>query len=58
MYTQILKEILLTIDFEPHHISEFLTYCRERFIGNTVELKNVDKIERKYSHHGPIWWYT
>jgi hypothetical protein len=29
MYTQILKEILLTIDFEQSHINEFLTYCRE-----------------------------
>jgi hypothetical protein len=58
MYTQILKEILLTIDFEPQHINEFLMYCRERFTGNTVELKNVDKIEKEYLHHEPIWWYT
>ena len=35
MYTQILKEILLTIDFEQEHINEFLTYCREQFVGNT-----------------------
>ena len=32
MYTQILKEILLTIDFEQNHIDEFLTYCREQFV--------------------------
>ncbi len=54
MYTQILKEILLIIDFEPQHMHEFLTYCRERFTGNTVELKNVDKIEREYPNHEPI----
>ena len=58
MYTQILKEILLTIDFEQKHIDEFLTYCREQFVGNTIELKNVDKIEKEYRHHQPIWWYT
>src|ERR1700734_577518 len=29
MYTQILKEILLSIDFEQTHIDEFLTYCRK-----------------------------
>jgi tetratricopeptide (TPR) repeat protein len=58
MYTQILKEILLTIDFEQEHINEFLMYCREQFIGNTSELKNVDKIEKEYRHHQPIWWYT
>ena len=58
MYTQILKEILLTIDFEQKHINEFLTYCREQFAGNTIQLKNVDKFEQEYHHHQPIWWYT
>jgi tetratricopeptide (TPR) repeat protein len=58
MYTQILKEILLTIDFEKEHITEFLTYCRDQFAGNNAELKNVDKIEKEYHEHQPIWWYT
>jgi hypothetical protein len=58
MYTQILKEILLTIDFEQKHINEFLTYCRELLSGNTVELKNVDKLKKEYGDHQPIWWYT
>jgi tetratricopeptide (TPR) repeat protein len=58
MYTQILKEILLTIEFDQEHIKEFLTYCREQFAGNYAELKNVDKIEKEYRDHQPIWWYT
>ena len=58
MYTQILREILLTIDFEPKHINEFLDYCREQFAGNTAELDNVDKFQNEYAHHSPIWWYT
>jgi Tfp pilus assembly protein PilF len=58
MYTQILKEILLTIDFEQKHIDEFLTYCREQFTGNIAELKNVDKLKNEYRRHQPIWWYT
>jgi tetratricopeptide (TPR) repeat protein len=58
MYTQILKEILLTIDFEQLQIDEFLTYCREQFVGNSAELKNIDKIEKEYHRHQPIWWYT
>ncbi len=58
MYTQILKEILLTIDFEQGHIKEFFAYCREQFAGNYAELKNVDMIEKDYRHHQPIWWYT
>ena len=58
MYTQILKEILLTIDFQQEHIKEFISYCREQFDGNSAELKNVDKLEKEYDHHTPVWWYT
>ncbi len=58
MYTQILKEILLTIDFEQVHFDEFVIYCREQFVGNPKELTNVDKIEGEYRDHQPIWWYT
>jgi hypothetical protein len=58
MYTQLLKEILLNIDFEQVHINKFLTYCREQFTGNTIELKNINTIEAEYHDHQPIWWYT
>jgi hypothetical protein len=44
MYTQILKEILLTIKFEKKHRIEFLDYCREQFVGNDRELNNIKKI--------------
>ncbi|CAF0912554.1 unnamed protein product [Adineta steineri] len=58
MYTQILKDILLTIKFEDKHIKEFITYCREVFVENEYELQNIDKLERGYHNHIPIWWYT
>jgi hypothetical protein len=58
MYTQLLKEILLTINFEQKHINEFLTYCREQLAGNTYQLRNVNKLEQEYRHYQPIWWYT
>jgi tetratricopeptide (TPR) repeat protein len=58
MYTQILKEILLTIQFEPQCIKEFIIYCREHFDGNTAELKNIDKFEKEYRQYTPVWWYT
>ena len=58
MYTQILKEIILTINFEQKHIDGFLTYCREELAHNNVDLENVDKIQNEYHRHQPIWWYT
>lgn len=58
MYTQILKEILLQIDFTDQHIREFVTYCREVFANNDSRLTNCDIIEREYHIHTPIWWYA
>jgi tetratricopeptide (TPR) repeat protein len=58
MYTQILKKILLTIDFEQVHFNEFLIYCREQLAGNNAELENVEKLCKEYRDHQPIWWYT
>jgi tetratricopeptide (TPR) repeat protein len=58
MYTEIIKEILLNIDFKRQHIDEFFMYCRKQFVGNSIELRNVDKVEREYHNNTPIWWYT
>jgi hypothetical protein len=54
MYTQILKEIFLTIDFEQSHINKFLTYCRKQFVGNNTELRNVENLRKEYRDHRPI----
>jgi tetratricopeptide (TPR) repeat protein len=58
MYTQIMKEILLTIDFEQKHFQDYIDYCRDVFEDNKDELKNVDKFRRNYRDETPIWWYT
>ncbi len=58
MYTQILKEILLTIDFEQIHFNEFISYCRKQFVNSITEIKNIDKIEKEYHRDQAIWWYT
>jgi hypothetical protein len=58
MNTQILKEILLTIDFQQEHVNEFLESCRKQFVVDPVELKHIDQLEKEYHHHQPVWWYT
>jgi tetratricopeptide (TPR) repeat protein len=58
MYTQILKEILLAISFEQKHVTEYIDYCRDALADNEPQLKNVEKLERKYRDETPIWWYT
>ena len=58
MYTQIMKEILLTIDFEQKHIDEFIQHCRQALDGNSSQLEKVDQLSRGYRKETPIWWYT
>ncbi|CAF1428107.1 unnamed protein product [Adineta steineri] len=58
MYTQILKEILLTISFEDKHFTEFITYCREVYVDDENELKNVHQLQTTYKNNILIWWYT
>ena len=58
MYTQILKEIILTIDFKQKHINDFIKYCREQFVENAIELVHIKKFEKEYDHRRAIWWYT
>ncbi len=58
MYTQILKEILLVIEFQQQHIKEFIDDCCDALVDNENELTNVKKLEQKYHDKTPIWWYT
>ena len=58
MYLQIMKEILLAIDFEPKHFKQYIEYCRNAFVENDGELQNIKKVEREYRNKTPIWWYT
>lgn len=58
MYTQILKEILLTIDFEQIHFQEFIDYCRNVSDCDSLPLKKIEEFEKKYRDEPPIYWYT
>ncbi|CAF3615250.1 unnamed protein product [Adineta steineri] len=58
MYTQIMKEILLTIKFGQNDIQEYLNYCRHALGGNTKEIENIKRLEGEYHNETPIYWYT
>jgi hypothetical protein len=58
MYTQLIKEILLTIDFDETHIKSFTEFCRKQFAGNHSTLSVVNELEQKYHERTPIGWYT
>ncbi|CAF1089796.1 unnamed protein product [Adineta steineri] len=58
MYTQIIKEIILSIQFEQNHIQEYIDYCRDAFADNEVEMENIKQLESQYHNQTPIYWYT
>lgn len=58
MYTQIMKEIFLSIDFGQRDFDEFITYCRKALDGNSKQLILVHELAQQYHQHTPIWWYT
>jgi tetratricopeptide (TPR) repeat protein len=58
MYTQILKEILLKIEFDEQSMKDFIIYCREQFADNPIELNNINRLEQEYDKNKSIWWYT
>ncbi|CAF0765573.1 unnamed protein product [Adineta steineri] len=58
MYTQILKEILLTIQFDQNHIQDYFEYCRDAFEGKKKEIENVKRLEGEYHNKTPIYWYS
>ncbi|CAF4034575.1 unnamed protein product [Rotaria sordida] len=56
MYTQLLKEAFLEIeDDDATSIKELVDYCR---LHNAASPTILEKLEREYRHHPPIWWYT
>ena len=58
MYTQILKEILLTIKFEQQHITKFINYLYENLADNDAQLRKIKNLEEKYHDETPILWYS
>ncbi|UJR19553.1 hypothetical protein I4U23_022683 [Adineta vaga] len=58
IYTQIVKEGMLSSKYDEKHMKEFINYCRELFAGNDEELTRVKEFESKYRNETPIWWYS
>ena len=58
MYTQIMKEILLVVQFEDNHIKKFMEHCYDVFASNNEQLFNVKELEQNYRKQSSIWWYS
>ncbi|UJR17150.1 hypothetical protein I4U23_004046 [Adineta vaga] len=56
MYTQLLKEILVKMDYDSCKAKkDLVTFLKLQYIDNNRMLEVLDEFERDYSLHSPIW---
>jgi len=58
MYSQLIKEILLDMDYDEKAKDELMEFCRIQYARNRYGLRIINEFERDYKHPSPIWWYT
>ena len=60
MYSQLIKEILLDIEYKDKAKTEFTKYCRhvQSCDGTRNVSPVIDEFEQSYDEHSPVWWYT
>ncbi len=58
MYSQLLKDILLDMNYDEHSKQILVDFCRQQYHDSVSQLKIIDEFDREYYMHSPIWWYT
>jgi hypothetical protein len=58
MYSQILKEILLALEYDKNAKEKLIQLWREQYHGNEPNLKKINEFERDYNPNLAIKWYT
>ncbi|CAF0920080.1 unnamed protein product [Adineta ricciae] len=58
MYTQIMKDFMLTIEYNEEHLSEYCNYCCDTVADNLQTVNSIRQFERDYNEKSPIWCYS
>ncbi|UJR34727.1 hypothetical protein I4U23_027504 [Adineta vaga] len=59
MYTRLLTEILLEMEYDNRATQAFVQFCRRHpDTAQPHNLKVIDKFEKEYDPDKSIWWYT
>lgn len=56
-YAQTLTDILLEADEDRNLKKEMTDFCREKYVGNTIQLKLIDEFENTFKPDNAIKWY-
>jgi tetratricopeptide (TPR) repeat protein len=57
-HVQALKDILLDADEKRDLKKEMVEFCREKYAGNTIQLKLIDEFETSFQPVNAIQWYS
>ncbi|CAF3884299.1 unnamed protein product, partial [Rotaria sp. Silwood1] len=55
MYSQLLKEILLKMEYNETAKTEFVEFCLIQQVENESAISIIDEFEQKYDQPSPIW---
>ena len=58
MYMQLIKENILSMNFQRKSFDQYLEHCRDVFKDNETELDNINDMAANYPSQKAIWWYT
>ena len=58
MYTQLIKETILELEYNEQSIKDFLTYFKQHHAYYVIDLKSVTALAENYHSHTSIWWYS
>ncbi|CAF4920495.1 unnamed protein product [Rotaria sp. Silwood1] len=55
MYTQLLKEILIEIEYDVTAKEQFIDYVHNFYANNEIQLNAINEFKHTYEHYSPIW---
>ena len=58
MYTQLLKETLIGMEYNDKDKKELVEHCRILYSKSAEQLQIINEFELEYDEHSPIWWYS
>ncbi|CAF1580533.1 unnamed protein product, partial [Adineta ricciae] len=58
MYSQLLKDILIEMKYEPDAKNKLVEYCQSKYADSTYQLTLIDEFAIEYKSDLAVYWYT
>ncbi|UJR09932.1 hypothetical protein I4U23_014154 [Adineta vaga] len=57
LYTQLLKDILIQMEYQPNDRINFINHCQSIYENNHYQLKAIEEFRKNYRQSTAIQWY-